>query len=417
MFNLRSLKKNTNNLDMKILIKYPTKFRIQKCLKQLQEYVRLANNMNNINFVVSIDDDDVESIKQINSILQIHKNIKVFVEKSINKVHAINRNIPDPNTFDILLLMSDDMIPIVKGYDDYIRFKMKKIYPDTDGVLFMNDGYCGPKLNTLCILGSKYYQRFNYIYFPEYKSLWCDNEFMNVAFELNKQTYLNDVIIKHEHPVNNNSVKIDELYLSNDRYYNEDNKLYDSRNPDLYDISVLICTIPSRNTLFLKLFEKINYLIKSLSIKVEVLFDNSTDISIGTKRSLLLTRSRGKYSCFIDDDDDITTEYFIVYQDMFNSGIDYDSAVMNGMFYLNSEQKKPFHHSIQHETWFDDETGYFRNPNHLNLIKTSICKKINYKNQNFGEDYDFSKRLHDSKLINNEYKHDKFQYLYFKIIN
>jgi hypothetical protein len=281
----------------------------------------------------------------------------------------------------------------------------------------MNDGYCGPKLNTLCILGSKYYQRFNYIYFPEYKSLWCDNEFMNVAFELNKQTYLNDVIIKHEHPVNNNSVKIDELYLSNDRYYDEDNKLYDSRNPDLYDISVLICTIPSRNTLFLKLFEKINYLIKSLSMKVEVLFDNSTDISIGTKRSLLLTRSRGKYSCFIDDDDDITTEYFIVYQDMFNSGIDYDSAVINGMFYLNSEQKKPFHHSIQHETWFDDETGYFRNPNHLNLIKTSICKKINYKNQNFGEDYDFSKRLHDSKLIKNEYKHDKFQYLYFKIIN
>jgi hypothetical protein len=52
----------------------------------------------------------------------------------------------------------------------------------------------------LCILGKKYYERFNYIYYPEYKSVWSDNEFMLVGNLLKKQKYFPMVIIKHEHP-------------------------------------------------------------------------------------------------------------------------------------------------------------------------------------------------------------------------
>jgi hypothetical protein len=77
---------------------------------------------------------------------------------------------------------------------------MNANYPDTDGILFFNDGFKGQELNTLCILGKKYYERFNYIYYPEYKSTWCDNEFMLVGNQLRKQKYFPMVIIKHEHP-------------------------------------------------------------------------------------------------------------------------------------------------------------------------------------------------------------------------
>ena len=92
------------------------------------------------------------------------------------------------------------MIPVIQGFDTIIKNKMTEHYPDTDGVLWFNDGYQGNKLNTLCILGKKYYDRFNYIYNPEYKSVWSDNEFMDVANILNKQTYFDEVIIRHEHP-------------------------------------------------------------------------------------------------------------------------------------------------------------------------------------------------------------------------
>jgi hypothetical protein len=133
-------------------------------------------------------------------ILKTFKNTKFIFGDSKSKVDAINRDMELYNDWDIVLLASDDMTPIVKGYDNIIRNNMKNHYPDTDGVLWFNDGYQENRLNTLCILGKKYYDRFNYIYNPEYKSVWSDNEFMDVANLLGKQTYFNNVIIKHEHP-------------------------------------------------------------------------------------------------------------------------------------------------------------------------------------------------------------------------
>ena len=59
------------------------------------------------------------------------------------------------------------MVPLVNGYDTVIKEKMTLHYADTDGVLWFNDGHQEKKLNTLCILGKKYYDRFGYIYHPD----------------------------------------------------------------------------------------------------------------------------------------------------------------------------------------------------------------------------------------------------------
>ncbi|NBQ56461.1 MAG: hypothetical protein EBU36_07500 [Verrucomicrobia bacterium] len=50
--------------------------------------------------------------------------VQVFQGPAEGKIAAVNRDVPSPDTFDILLLGSDDMIPMVKGYDDVIRQKM-----------------------------------------------------------------------------------------------------------------------------------------------------------------------------------------------------------------------------------------------------------------------------------------------------
>lgn len=186
---------------MKVLIKFPTRGRKNKFFNVLKKYQNLAENLNNITFLISIDEDDVDMNNPDSlEILSSFKNCNVVVGKSNSKIHAVNRDIDKVSDWDIVLLASDDMVPQVKGYDQIIINKMLENYPDTDGVLWFNDGYQGNKLNTLCILGKKYYERFGYIYFPEYKSTWCDNEFMSVANLLGKQTYFNEVIIKHEHP-------------------------------------------------------------------------------------------------------------------------------------------------------------------------------------------------------------------------
>ena len=186
---------------MKLLIKFPTRNRKNKFFKVLRQYQNLCEDLDNTYFLITLDNDD-ESMNpsDVEDIFNTFKNVKVIYGNSNSKIHAVNRDIELVNDWDIVLLASDDMTPKVKGYDNIIRNKMKEFYSDTDGILWFNDGFQGEKLNTLCILGKKYYKRFNYIYHPDYKSCWSDNEFMEVGKILKKQTYIDSVIIKHEHP-------------------------------------------------------------------------------------------------------------------------------------------------------------------------------------------------------------------------
>jgi hypothetical protein len=186
---------------MKLLIKFPTRNRPAKFIKILKVYHSLLDDKNT-KFIVSCDNDDEtmnnDGMKEfVNDLTDI--NIELCFNDNKSKIEAVNANMENID-FGIVLLASDDMVPVVQGFDTVIKNKMTEYYPDTDGVLWFNDGYQGNKLNTLCILGKKYYDRFNYIYNPEYKSVWSDNEFMDVANILNKQTYFDEVIIRHEHP-------------------------------------------------------------------------------------------------------------------------------------------------------------------------------------------------------------------------
>ncbi len=108
---------------------------------------------------------------------------------------------------------------------------MIQYYPDTDGVLWFNDGFQKDRLNTLSILGKKYYDRFGYIYHPSYKSLWCDNEFTEVATKLGKQTYFEQIIIKHEHPLWTKE-KPDTVLIENDKYDPEDRANFERRKKE-----------------------------------------------------------------------------------------------------------------------------------------------------------------------------------------
>ena len=186
---------------MKLLIKFPTRNRKNKFFKVLKKYQNLCEDLTNTYFLITLDNDDESMLpSEVDQIFRTFKNVKVIYGNSNSKIHAINRDIELVDDWDIVLLASDDMVPKVKGYDNVIRDKMKENYPDTDGVLWFNDGHQGNKLNTLSILGKKYYERFGYIYYPEYKSVWSDNEFMMVGNLLGKQTYFDEVIIEHEHP-------------------------------------------------------------------------------------------------------------------------------------------------------------------------------------------------------------------------
>ena len=214
---------------MKFLIQFPVRDRFTKFCSTLDLYINKASGTNEMFFNISIDTTDINITKD--KVITYFKkypkvNYLVSVNDNKSKVEAINR-IPKID-FDILLLASDDMEPQVNNYDTIIANQMLKSYPDLDGSLWYPDGYQN-RLNTLCILGKKYFDRFGYIYHPSYKSLWCDNEFMKVAQILNRQMYIDQCIIKHEHWANNGKFSKDALYLKNDSYSNIDRDNYYKR--------------------------------------------------------------------------------------------------------------------------------------------------------------------------------------------
>lgn len=228
---IKSNSYNSKSISNKtILIKFPSRSRPNKLLSTFKTYMEKANNISRIKTLISLDEDDKTVTEDLlEKLRSISRNIYIHIGESKGKIGAVNRDMEYAGKYDILLLASDDMIPIVKGYDDIIRNHMTDYYPDNDGVLWYNDEFQGKNLNTLCILGKRYYDRFGYIYHPSYKSLWCDNEFMEVANRLGKQTYFDKVIIKHEHPSNVSTTENDNLYKNNDKFYDSDHKNFIER--------------------------------------------------------------------------------------------------------------------------------------------------------------------------------------------
>lgn len=402
---------------MQLLIKFPSRSRPEKFCTTLQSYTSLCHDKTRTSFLITLDTDDATMTDKNDEIHQLLSGFqhKIIYGTSTGKIHAINRDMEQAPDFDILLLASDDMIPQEQGYDTIIRNQMKQHYKDTDGVLWFNDGYAGNRLNTLVCMGRKYYKRFNYIYNPIYKSLFCDNEFMDTANHLKRQTYIDQVIIKHEHPANTGTGQ-DELYRVNDTYWNEDERTYLHNKHYDYDLSVLICALTERKHLLENLLRELNMFKTKSKLKVEILFDiDNRQKTIGKKRNDLVAKAKGKYCCFVDDDDQLSPMYFTEIEKALQSKPDCVSIL--GFFYENGEMQKPFVHTLDCDTYHEDAEAYYRPPNHLNPILTGFVKRIGFLSCNHGEDTDFAMKLCQSKLLQTEGQVQEPIYHYFFVRN
>jgi len=227
-----------NHRDLILLIKFPTRGRCEKFFEVLDKYISFLEDKENYKVVISCDiDDSTMNNLEVKKRVGNYENVEIHYSPNKSKIEAVNANMDSQNEYDIILLASDDMIPVEKGFDRIIKDNMRKYFPDTDGVVWFNDGYQEDRLNTLCILGKKYYERFNYIYHPAYKSLWCDNEFTHVSQKLKRQVYIDKIIIRHEHPASNNSIIEDELYEKNLKLDSKDRMTYERRKKENFGLS------------------------------------------------------------------------------------------------------------------------------------------------------------------------------------
>lgn len=228
---------------MKILFKYATRSRPELFKRGIESII---NNVESEDYkiLVSVDSNDDSMNGVAHDYLHYSwikiadnrincKNIKLSFGDSKNKIEAVNRDVNEFNyDWDILVNMSDDMVFNVKGFDNIIRenFYFKKLdggnslVKDLDKCLHFPDGN-RKDLITMSIMGRDYYNRFNYIYHPDYISLYCDNEQTEVAKMLGCYKYVDKQIFEHLHPAYGKAV-FDAQYQHTESFGNVDLQTY-----------------------------------------------------------------------------------------------------------------------------------------------------------------------------------------------
>jgi len=186
-------------------------------------------------------------------------------------------------------------------------------------------------------------------------------------------------------------------------------------------LSLLIPTTSDRENYFADIMSQLCKQVKILSDKthedywrhVEILKDpRDKSFTIGEKRNSLLFAATGEYLNFLDSDDQVSDDYLeTVLEGIENKP---DCLSLRGIMTTDGERPEIFEHSLKYQEWREtkNEIKYERYPNHLNCIRSDIAKQIKFPEKNFGEDHAWSKSLHESGVLKNEFYIDKVMYYY-----
>lgn len=187
-------------------------------------------------------------------------------------------------------------------------------------------------------------------------------------------------------------------------------------------ISILICHIPERFQMLHDLLDNLIgqaldlYLCKAaFDVEFVVTTPDEYELNIGAKRNALLARAKGDYVAFIDDDDNVSEDYFLQLLPGMQKGVDCCSLI--GELTSDGENPQPFHHSIKYDKYTHQGGVFFRPPNHLNCIKASIAKTFKFPEKNWAEDSSWAMQICNARVLKTEHEVVKTIYYYKYISN
>lgn len=211
---------------MKILYKFPSRSRPAKLFACLDNIQRLSTH-DNYQIAITADLDDASMMNpEVRDNINAYKNVELLYGTSLNKVDAINRDLPFYTDWDILINMSDDMQFIQHGFDSTIVNDFTTHGLDT--LMHYPDQAAGKALITMAIMGREYFNRDGYIYNPEYKSLFCDNEQHMVAQLRGCYQFKRTRLFNHMHPAWG-LAPVDDLMRHTESFYAEDKATFERR--------------------------------------------------------------------------------------------------------------------------------------------------------------------------------------------
>lgn len=209
-----------------ILIKFPSRERPRKFRDCLGNILSTISNKHNYLIYATLDEDDT-SMKWVDGLGR--PNIKHIFGTSKNKIDAVNRDmdvICKEFDWDILVLMSDDMLFVVNEWDDIIVNNMTKEFPCI--LHHATDNMHGERIITMPILNRLWYNEFGYIYNPIYESLYADDEQTEVSKRLGYYKKCKEKIAVHLNFIYTNE-KPDNLFIKTQAFEDSDKIKFEKR--------------------------------------------------------------------------------------------------------------------------------------------------------------------------------------------
>lgn len=176
---------------MKFSLLHPSRSRPNKSFQATQDWLNTCQSKD-IELIVSIDDDDPEK-GTYQSLYSGVRNARVIVRNNRSAVDAINAAARE-STGDVLIVVSDDT-GCIRNWDSIIE---QATAGKKDFVLKVFDGI-QRWIITMPIIDRTYYNRFGYVYHPDFKHMFCDTFLTHQADALKKVIWRNDITIPHNH--------------------------------------------------------------------------------------------------------------------------------------------------------------------------------------------------------------------------
>lgn len=178
-----------------ISILHPSRSRPRKALETFHKWTCRSGREER--YLLSLDKDDPCLEEYLNifpdyfSLVNTSNNSKILVNSNRSAVDAINN--AAQQAYGTMIVVSDDTEPCNNWH-----YEIEQIARNNhDWILKTYDGI-QPWIITMPIMDRTYYNRFGYIYHPDYQHMFCDTELTCVA-DLTGRKITSDILFKHNH--------------------------------------------------------------------------------------------------------------------------------------------------------------------------------------------------------------------------
>jgi len=169
-------------------------------------------------------------------------------------------------------------------------------------------------------------------------------------------------------------------------------------------LSILICSLENRKQPLEKLLKNLE---KQRTDEVEILTEiDNGEMTVGAKRQKLLERSVSDYLSFVDDDDDVASDYILELLKAIAD--DPDCVGLEGVWTIHKTIRY-IYWGLEYD-WKRIGRNYYIGTNHITPVRREIALEAGFPDKSSGEDQEYGRRVR--KIAKKEIKINKKLYFY-----